>query len=218
MEASVDDDFTGMVARFATAATVIVPNAYLNDAPRVLARVASLANATGIAPTRAELSVAADGQAVSPKSAFLAADVALSGEHSVARLASDRLSLTDASGKMLADVSGLNRIGVIQTVKAGDVSGIVYRTVGDTPPIIPASLQLSRGDVAIVDDSGVLSQFDTRRSRRCRTPAMSPAPLGHADWARWGMPAVLCPACRADLLVARSRAAGTGRTRREPRD
>lgn len=203
VEASVDDDFTGMVARFATAATVIVPNAYLNDAPHVLARVASLANATGIAPTRAELSVAADGQAVSPKDAFLAADVALNDEHSVARLASDRLSLTDASGKTLADVSGLNRLGVIETVKAGDVSGIVYRTVGDTPPIIPTSLQLSRGDVAIVDGSGVLRQFDTRHPGEVPDAGEGNGRWLALDWLRWGVPTVLVALFIVLLLVAR---------------
>lgn len=203
VEASVDDDFTGMVARFASAATVIVPNAYLNDAPHVLARVASLANATGIAPTRAELSVAADGQTVTPKDTFLAADVALNSEHSVARLTNDRLSLTDASGRMLADVSGLNRIGVIETAKAGDVSGIVYRTVGDTPPVIPASLQLSRGDVAIVDGSGVLRQFDTRHPGEVPDVSDANGPWMTLDWLRWGVPAVLVALFIVLLLVAR---------------
>jgi hypothetical protein len=202
VEAKVDDDFTGMVARFASAATVIVPAAYLNDAPHVLARVASLANATGIAPTRAELSVAADGQPVAPKDAFLAADVALNSEHGVARLASDRLSLTDASGRMLADVSGLNRVGVIETVKAGDVSGVVYRTVGDTPPIIPASLALTRGDVAIVDGSGVLRQFDTRHPGEVPDTSDVNGPMV-LDWLRWGVPAVLVALFVVLLLVAR---------------
>ncbi|RFU48253.1 cellulose synthase [Paraburkholderia sp. DHOC27] len=203
VEAGVDDDFTGMVARFASAASVIVPNAYLNDAPHVLGRIASLANATGIAPTRAEFSVAADNEAVAPKGPFLAVDVALNGERSVARLASDRLSLTDASGRMLADVSGLNRVGVIETVKAGDVSGVVYRTVGDTAPIIPASLQLSRGDVAIVDGSGVLRQFDTRHPGEVPDASDTKGPWLALDWLRWGAPAVLVALFIVLLLVAR---------------
>ncbi|MFH0038568.1 hypothetical protein ACG3OR_34640, partial [Pseudomonas aeruginosa] len=50
--ASLDPDFTGMVARFASQANVIVPTAYLGDAAATLPRVARLANAAGIAPTR----------------------------------------------------------------------------------------------------------------------------------------------------------------------
>jgi hypothetical protein len=146
--------------------------------------------------------VAADGQPVAPKDAFLAADVALNSEHGVARLASDRLSLTDASGRMLADVSGLNRVGVIETVKAGDVSGVVYRTVGDTPPIIPASLALSRGDVAIVDGSGVLRQFDTRHPGEVPDTSDMNGPMV-LDWLRWGVPAVLVALFVVLLLVAR---------------
>ncbi|WGS51245.1 cellulose biosynthesis cyclic di-GMP-binding regulatory protein BcsB [Paraburkholderia sp. D15] len=201
-DAKVDDDFTGMVARFATEANVIVPAAYLNDAADVMSRVARLANASGIAPTRANFSVAPDGQAVTPKGAFLAADVTLADEKSLAQLSKDRLTLTDASGKMLADVSGLNRVGVIEAVKSGSVPGIVYRTVGDTAAILPATLQLSRGDVAIVDGSGTLRQFDTRHPGEVLDNDDVAGPWYMQTWVRWGVPAALIALLILLLLVA----------------
>nr|WP_244174032.1 cellulose biosynthesis cyclic di-GMP-binding regulatory protein BcsB [Paraburkholderia ginsengiterrae] len=197
----IDDDFTGMVARFATDANVIVPAAYLNDATQVLPRVARLANASGIAPTRATFSVARDGEAVSPKGAFLAADVTLADEQNLARLSKDRLSLTDASGKMLADVSGLNRVGVIEAVKAGTVAGIAYRTVGDTAAILPATLQLSRGNVALVDGSGTLRLFDTRNPGEV-VDAGDEGPWFMQSWVRWAIPAGLVSLLIVLLLVA----------------
>ena len=103
-------------------------------------------------------------------------------------LSQDRLSLTDASGKMLADVSGLNRLGVIEAVRADSVSGIVYRTVGDTAPILPASLQLSRGDVAIVDGSGSCASSIRVIRAKSSTP-MTARPVVHAERVRWGIPA-----------------------------
>jgi len=201
-DAKVGDDFVGMVARFASEANVIVPASYLNDATQVLPRVARLANASGIAPTRASFSVARDGEAVSPKGAFLAVDVALTDEKSLTRLSKDRLSLTDASGKMLADVSGLNRVGVIEAVKSGSVSGIAYRTVGDTAAILPASLQLSRGDVAIVDGSGTLRQFDTRHPGEVVDGDDVQGPWFMQSWVQWGIPAGLLGLLIALLLVA----------------
>jgi hypothetical protein len=201
-DATLGDDFTGMVARFASQAEVIVPAAYLGDATQSLPRVARLANASGIAPTRAVFSVARDGEAVSPQGAFLATDVALANEKSVARLSKDRLSITDPSGKMLADVSGLNRVGVFQVVKSGSVQGVSYRTVGDTPAVLPASLQLSRGDVAIVDGSGMLRQFDTRHPGQVIDAADVEGPWSTQSWVRWGVPAALIGLLLVLLLIA----------------
>jgi len=190
-DATLSDDFTGMVARFASQAEVIVPAAYLGDATGALPRVARLANANGIAPTRATFSVARDGEAVKPQGAFLAADVALADEKSLARLAKDRLSFTDSSGKMLADLSGLNRVGVIEVVSSGSVQGVSYRSVGDAPAVLPASLQLSRGDVAIVDGSGTLRQFDARHPGQVVDASDIEGPWFMRGWVRWGLPAAL---------------------------
>jgi hypothetical protein len=201
-DAQLGDDFTGRVAHFAADANVIVPAAYLHDAPRVLALVARLANASGIAPTRANFSVARDGEAVAPKGAFLAADVTLADEKSVARLSKDRLLLTAASGKMLADVSGLNRVGVIEAVKSGSVPGIVYRTVGDTLAVLPASLQLSRGDVAIVDGTGTLRQFDTLHPGEVIDADDMAGPWFTRSWVDWGIPAGLVGLLVVLLLIA----------------
>lgn len=201
-DAQFDNDFTGMVAHFASDANVIVPAAYLNDAPQALARVARLANASGIAPTRANFSVASDGEAVAPKGAFLAADVTLADEKSVARLSKDRLSLTDASGKMLADVSGLSRVGVVEVVKSGSVPGIVYRTVGDIPAVLPASLHLSRGDVAIVDGSGTLREFDARHPGEVINAEDMDGPWFRRSWLHWGIPAGLVGLLVVLLLIA----------------
>ncbi|SFJ28560.1 cellulose biosynthesis cyclic di-GMP-binding regulatory protein BcsB [Paraburkholderia megapolitana] len=202
VDAKVDDDFTGMDARYASDANVVVPTSYLNDAIHTLSRIARLANASGIAPTRANFSVAQDGQSFAPKGAFLAADVMLADEKNLTRLSKDRLSLTDASGKMLIDVSGLSRIGVIEVVRSGSVSGIAYRTVGDTSAIFPASLQLSHGDIAIVDGSGVLRQFDTRHPGEVIDDDAQDQRFV-LGWVRWGVPVVLVGLLIVLLLVAR---------------
>lgn len=201
-DAKVDDDFTGMVARFASEANVIVPAAYLGDARETLSRVARLANASGIAPTRTNFSVTPNGEAASPKGAFLAVDVALADEKGIVRVSKDRLSLSDSSGTMLADVSGMDRTGVIEAVKSGGVPGIAYYTVGDTAAVLPASLQLSRGDIAIVDGSGVLRQFDTRHPGEVVDAGDTGSPWTTRSWAWWGIPAGLVGLLIVLLLIA----------------
>ena len=148
--------------------------------------------------------MAADGQAVSPKDAFLAADVALNDENSVARLSSDRLSLTDASGKMLADVSGLNRVGVIETVKSG--ARIGHRlSHGGRYAADHSGLAATRrvATSAIVDGSGMLRQFDTRHPGEVLDAGEGRAPWLARAGVRWGIPAVLVGCLSCLLLVAR---------------
>lgn len=159
--ASLDPDFTGMVARFASQANVMVPTAYLGDAAATLPRVARLANAAGIAPTRSQFIAVADNEAAAPKDTFLAIDVPLRDETGRAVLSKDRLTLTTTSDKLLADVSGLTNLGIVQVAKAGSASGVVYRTVGPVAPVLPATLRLSRGDVAVVASDGIARVFDT---------------------------------------------------------
>ncbi len=163
-KADLDDDFTGMVGRFATEASVIVPASYLDDTTLSVARVARLANAAGIVPSRATLAVANGGEAFAPKGPFLAADVALKDETARVALSQDRMTVVDASGKTVTDVSGLKNLALISAVKAGGTVGIVYRATGATPdaaPVLPASLLLRRGDVAVVDAGGVAKTYDT---------------------------------------------------------
>ena len=200
-KADLDDTFAGMAARFATNATLIVPAAYLDDTTLSLARVARLANAAGIVPSRTTLSVAPNGEAFTPKGPFLAADVALKSETSHAMLSHDRLTLTDASGKMLADVSGLKNLALIGAVRADGQPGVVYRATGDTAPVLTASLQLTPGDVALVDAGGVAKRFDTLHPGEVIQPDTGASWFTQNAW-RWGIPAALVALFLVLLLVA----------------
>ena len=103
----------------------------------------------------------ADNEAAAPKDTFLAIDVPLRDETGRAALSKDRLTLTTTSDKLLADVSGLTNLGIVQVAKAGSATGVVYRTVGPVAPVLPATLRLSRGDVAVVASDGIARVFDT---------------------------------------------------------
>ena len=155
------DDFIGMQARFATAANLIVPAAYLGDATQTLPRLARLANLAGLPPAHATFSVVASDAAAAPSGPFLAVDVALQETHALAQLSADRLTLVDSSGRAYADVSGLTNLAVIDIAQANGATGIAYRTLGPAAPSIPATLRLVRGDVALVSSNGLARLFDS---------------------------------------------------------
>ncbi|PLZ04495.1 cellulose synthase [Burkholderia sp. WAC0059] len=206
--ASLEDDFTGMVARFSQQTQVLVPEAYLADPAASLPRLARLANAAGVAPTRATFSVAPGDGAAQPAGPFLAADVALRDETARATFDGDRMVLKGRSGNTLADVSGLTGIGVIEVVRAGGQPGVLYRTVGARAPVLGPSLHLQTGDVAVVDGSGTLRQFDTLHAGGVPTTDESNVWLG-GHLSSWVLPGAAIV-----LLLLLIWAAGRARRRR----
>ena len=80
-------------------------------------------------------------------------------------LSKDRLTLTTASDKLLADVSGLTNLGIVQVAKAGSATGVVYRTVG---PVAPDS---------------AMAQSAPKRSRMAWPSSLAPSPTTPATGA-----------------------------------
>ncbi|SAK81323.1 Bacterial cellulose synthase subunit [Caballeronia hypogeia] len=203
-KATPENTFAGMAARYASSATVYVPRAYLDDAIDSVPRLAVLTGAAGIAPVSAKFAVGT-AQGATPDGPFLAADVKLADEKNPAVYSAERLSLTSPSGDTLLDMSGLSRVAVLSVASAGGQSGIVYRSAG-AAPVLTDKLQLSRGNIAVVDGSGVLKQFDTVNPDDLIDEPASSTDWVTRHWARWGIPAVLVA-----LLLALIALAGAAR-------
>lgn len=197
-----DNDFIGMAARYASSATLIVPQAYLDDAVRTIPRLATLTGAAGIAPLPAKFAVAGKGATPTPDGPFLAADVEVADEHNHVAFSKDHLTLTSAAGDRLIDVSGLSKLAVLSVATSGEQSGIVYRSTGDEPTLTD-KLQLARGDIAVVDSSGVLKHFDTVHPDDLSDTGVSSTEWVTRHWARWGIPGVLLIMLVALVLFAR---------------
>jgi hypothetical protein len=210
-------DFVGMAARYASSATVIVPQAYLDDALHSVPRLAVLTGAAGVAPLPAHFEVVGKGQAAHPSGPFLATDVALADESDPVAFSPDRLQLSSTRGDKLIDVSGLSRLAVLSVGTSGDAHGIVYRSTG-TAPVLTDKLQLSRGNIAVVDATGVLKRFDTvNPDDLAATGADSTVWVTH-HWARWGIPFVLMLLLLALILIAQiARKRRTAQTSEERR-
>ncbi|MDE1180518.1 cellulose synthase [Paraburkholderia sp.] len=185
-------NFTGLVGRFAASANLIVPAAYLSNATGTVLGVARLADAAGVAPQRASLSVAPDGQPAAPGGPFLAIDVPLVDAKSHVRIAGTGLTILGPDGATLYDVGGvanLRGIGVIDVQQSGGATGVVYRHIGPNAPVLPAGLQLARGDVAVIDSSGVLKLLDTLHADGVETDT-SGTPWTR-QWLTWVVPAAV---------------------------
>jgi len=174
------DDFPGMIARFATQGELIVPAAFIADSQTTLPMVIRLAEAAGLSPEDAELTVAT-GRTAKPKTAFLAFDVSILGTDDKAVPEAGRLALPGTGDRRIANVSGFNFIGVAEIVHAGDLVGIVYRKVGANAPEAVPPFRLGRGDVAVIGPQGPIAEME--QSRPAAGGAAS-APTA-SDWLAW---------------------------------
>ena len=189
------DDFVGMIARYAGGADVIVPAAALSDAPASLATLTGIAEAVGIAADKATLVVAAPGATTVPTRPFLSIGATVAGLSGQARAEAGRLIVDNNAGSPILDVSGLDDIGVVDVVRAGELHGIAYATVGQQAPVFEKPIRLGRGDVAVVGPAGVLAEVSGNRTLEIGGPQPGLLP-GATDISAW-LPEELQPIVRA---------------------
>lgn len=160
-KATPSDDFKGMVSRYATGAHVMVPAAYLIDASNTLPRVIRMAASTGVSPQNARFTAVTEEAMPTPGGAFLVMDLSLKDSTTRVKLEGGRLVITNNSDKPFLDVTGLNNAGVLEVIKVGGDTGVMYRTVGSQPPTMDKAMLLSRGDVALIGSDGLLDEINT---------------------------------------------------------
>ncbi len=160
---SLDDDFSGLAARFAADTQILVPQAYLDQPASSLARVIAVADASGVSPLRAQLKVSADPKAVvSPDKAFLAFELALKGSQESVQVDEQGRLRINHKDQVLLDIQPLNQLASLQVVQSSGQYGLVYRTLGNQPPSLAKPIVLTRGDVAILGNNGAVAILDTQ--------------------------------------------------------
>lgn len=156
-------DFTGLMAKFASGGTLVVPSSHLNEAVTTLPRVIRLAASTGLSPSNARFQPVADGSQPKVEGPYLAVDVMPSGvATSDVKPEKDRLFLAGTKDRPLLDVRGLNRVGMLEVHGTGDNIGAVYRTLGDQAPSMEKPIMLSGGNLAIMGNNGLRTEVNTR--------------------------------------------------------
>lgn len=160
---ALDDDFSGMAARFAVNAQILVPQVYLEHPASSLRQVISVADAAGVSPLRAQLNVSADPKvSVTPDKAFLAFELPIKDSKESVQVDEQGRLRINHKDQVLLDVHPLNHLASLQAVESGGQHGLVYRTLGTDAPRFARQILLSRGDVAILGDNGALTTFNTQ--------------------------------------------------------
>ncbi|WP_256775376.1 MULTISPECIES: cellulose biosynthesis cyclic di-GMP-binding regulatory protein BcsB [unclassified Stenotrophomonas] len=180
---TLDSDFIGAAGQLAHANEVFVPATWLQDAPTSLDKVIAIASAVGVSPQAAELKVVAAGSAISPGQPYLAFALAPSGI-TAAGLKDGRLVVNGGDAPLL-DVAGLDHAAAVQVVDGGGHIGVLYNDLGQQGPSLEAPFRLLRGDLAVLDGSGVVSDFDSKDPYGARVAdAGNPQPVWqqHMVW------------------------------------
>ena len=159
-----EDNFIGMVSRFASGATLIVPTGYLADPSVSLPRVIRMASSTALSTSTTTLVVAEPGKEIKPAGNFLAMDIDFKNDKNLVKVDGTQLVLTNHGNRPLLDMNGLNGVGVLQVGTADGHPGILYRTVGKGDPSFDKPFRLARGNVAAIGSSGLLTEIDTENA------------------------------------------------------
>jgi hypothetical protein len=159
--ASPTNDFNGMVSRFAGGANVMVPAVLLAEAPRSLPLIVSLAAATGVSPVNARFTDVEGAAMPAPGGAFLAVELPAADGLSKIKTAAGHLVLTANGGNAVLDLSGLDRVAVLEVVKVGGDTGVMYRNAGANPLALDKPILLTQGDIAVLGANGVLREINT---------------------------------------------------------
>lgn len=196
-------DFTGLMAKFASGGTLLVPASHLDDATTTLPRVIRLAASTGLSPVKAKFQPVQDGAQPKVDGPYLAVDVSPSGVGGDVKPEKDRLYLAGTEDRPLLDVRGLNRVGMLEVHGSGDDMGAVYRTLGQQPPSMEKPIMLSGGNLAIMGNNGLRTEVNTRDpSGQGMMKEAQPGLFERGYW--WLLPIVLL-ALFVGLLVFASR-------------
>ena len=160
-------DFFEIASQFSSGATLFV------ESPNAFAQRANLAALTELAvnlvPPLAPLAIRFIESDTAPMSD--GPFIALTSQAPVnaappVRFDQGRAVIRRADGKTVADIGGLRETAIAQLVKAGFNDGLWIRPAAPGETIAPPErLQLDRGNVAIIDKTGVAFAFSTERDR-----------------------------------------------------
>lgn len=185
-----DGTFVGLLPLMSGTPQVIVPEAYLNDAPASLMRVVRMAVASGVTPVRAELVVAAQGQAVTPTRPFLAMETPVDGAKARVEIKDARLRVNGKKTPWL-DVNGLANLSAIEVTSAHSQHGLYWQTLGSQAAMQGKPFVLNRGDIALIGAQGPVSWVDSSNPSASQPPRAGEGAF--YEWRRylsWGVPLV----------------------------
>ncbi|VVE58564.1 hypothetical protein PIN31115_05340 [Pandoraea iniqua] len=190
-KAEPDGTFVGLLPLMAGNPQLIVPERYLAASPENIKRVIGIASASGLSPSRAELTVAAGDKSVKPSKPFVAMEVQVDGaKPSVVVTDRKRVEIGGKDAKWL-DITGLQRLSTVEVVRGGGEDGLLWYAVGEPQADVGTPFLLNRGNLAIIGPAGPVAWIDSGNPDASLPPGAGESAF--YEWRRyvsWGVPAI----------------------------
>ena len=209
-----DGTFVGLLPLMSGAPQLIVPAAYLTDAPASLMRVVRIAVASGVTPVRAEL-VVADGGGTKPTRPFLAMQTAIDGAETRVVMKDAHLRINGKKTPWL-DVNGLAQLSAVEVTRANGQDGLYWQTLAGQAAAQEKPFVLNRGDIALIGAQGPVSWVDSSNPSASHPPRAGESAF--YEWRRyvsWGVPLVSAALLLVLLLVVWAYRVKRGRSQRK---
>jgi len=190
-KAEPDGTFVGLLPLMAGNPQLIVPERYLAAAPENIKRVIGIASASGLSPSRAELTVATGDKSVKPSKPFVAMEVQVDGaKPSVVVTDRKRVEIGGKDARWL-DITGLQRLSTVEVVRGGGEDGLLWYAVGEPQADVGTPFLLNRGNLAIIGPAGPVAWIDSGNPDASLPPGAGESAF--YEWRRyvsWGVPAI----------------------------
>lgn len=190
-KAEPDGTFVGLLPLMAGNPQLIVPERYLAAAPENIKRVIGIASASGLSPSRAELTVATGDKSVKPSKPFVAMEVQIDGaKPSVVVTDRKRVEIGGKDARWL-DITGLQRLSTVEVVRGGGEDGLLWYAVGEPQADVGTPFLLNRGNLAIIGPAGPVAWIDSGNPDASLPPGAGESAF--YEWRRyvsWGVPAI----------------------------
>jgi len=159
-ERGTSPDFVGAAARLAGPHHVLVPEAWLQNAPATLQTVIRVSSAVGASVERATLDVVKGKAVPAQTQPYLAFNLQPEGTKTAATIDGGHLRINGKKDDTVLDLAGLDDSALVEVAGGADTLGVVYRELGNRVPSIAEPFRLVRGSVALLDGRGVVQDFD----------------------------------------------------------
>jgi hypothetical protein len=158
-------DFSDLATLWAKRVEILLPYEISADPLKTITAVANVLNALSKETAPIEVRYLEVGAAAAPGAPFIAvSNIAPVGTDQRVHFDRGRVTITDRAGNSLLDIGGLTSGAVAQIVTSNTYSGLWIRSLSldGSLPAAPA-VNLNRGDVALLDKTGVALALSTER-------------------------------------------------------
>jgi cellulose synthase operon protein B len=158
-------DFSDLATLWAKRVEILLPSEISADPLRTIAALANVLSALSKETAPIEVKYLGAGAAPAPAAPFIAvSNIPPVGSDQRVHFDRGRVAITDRAGNALLDIGGLTSGAVAQIVTSNTYPGLWIRSLSldGSLPAAPA-VNLNRGDVALLDKTGVALALSTER-------------------------------------------------------